>query len=60
VQPENELFTGTDLAVVWVLADGCHEDLSLVRPGRDVTVAVIAYPDRQCVLQGGNAGQIRP
>jgi cobalt-zinc-cadmium efflux system membrane fusion protein len=45
-EPERELFTVTDLASVWVLADVFEKDITKVRAGTDAVVRVDAYPDR--------------
>jgi len=41
----NNLFTISDLGHVWVLANVYETDISKVKPGEDVTVTTIAYPD---------------
>ncbi len=41
-----ELFTVGELDPVWVLADVYEMDLSRIRVGNPVSVAVVAYPDR--------------
>lgn len=46
VEPEQELFTVTDLSQVWVLADIYEKDITKVRAGTDAVVRVDAYPDR--------------
>ncbi|MGE3177342.1 MAG: efflux RND transporter periplasmic adaptor subunit [Vicinamibacterales bacterium] len=46
VEPEQELFTVTDLSQVWVLADIYEKDIAKVRAGTDAVVRVDAYPDR--------------
>ena len=46
VEPDRELFTITDLATVWVLADVYEKDLGRIAPGTDVTLRVGAYPER--------------
>jgi len=46
VDPEDELFTITDLSQVWVLADVYERDIAKVHTGRDVAIAVDAYPGR--------------
>lgn len=46
VEPEQELFTVTDLSQVWVLADIYEKDITKVRAGTDAIVRVDAYPDR--------------
>jgi len=47
VEPEQELFTVTDLSQVWVLADIYEKDIAKVRAGTDAVVRVDAYPDRR-------------
>jgi cobalt-zinc-cadmium efflux system membrane fusion protein len=49
VEPERELFTISDLSVVWVLADVYEKDLAKVRPNTDVNIRLDAYPDRTFV-----------
>ncbi len=46
VEPDRELFTITDIDTVWVLADVYEKDLSLIREGQQVEIAVATYPDR--------------
>lgn len=46
VEPEQELFTVTDLSQVWVLADIYEKDITKVRAGTTAVVRVDAYPDR--------------
>lgn len=46
VEPQQELFTVTDLSSVWVLADIYEKDLTKVRAGAEASVRVDAYPDR--------------
>lgn len=46
VEPEQELFTVTDLSQVWVLADIYEKDITKIRAGTDAVVRVDAYPDR--------------
>ncbi len=46
VEPEQELFTVTDLSQVWVLADIYEKDITKVRAGTDAVVRVDAYPER--------------
>jgi cobalt-zinc-cadmium efflux system membrane fusion protein len=46
VEPEQELFTVTDLSQVWVLADIYEKDITKVRAGTNAIVRVDAYPDR--------------
>jgi len=47
VEPEQELFTVTDLSRVWVLADIYEKDITRVRVGAEAVVRVDAYPDRR-------------
>jgi len=49
VEPERELFTISDLSVVWVLADVYEKDLAKVRPNTDVNIRLDAYPGRTFV-----------
>lgn len=46
VEPEQELFTVTDLSQVWVLADIYEKDITKVGVGTDAIVRVDAYPGR--------------
>jgi cobalt-zinc-cadmium efflux system membrane fusion protein len=46
VDPEDELFTVTDIATVWVMADVYEKDIAKVRRGAEVRVRVDAYSDR--------------
>ncbi|HEX2524259.1 MAG TPA: efflux RND transporter periplasmic adaptor subunit, partial [Terriglobia bacterium] len=46
VEPDRELFTITDIDTVWVLADVYEKDISLIREGQQVEVAVATYPDK--------------
>lgn len=43
--PGDTLYRIADLSSVWVLADVFEQDLALVRPGQETTVAIAAYPD---------------
>ena len=45
-ETDRELFTITDLSVVWVLADVYEKNFTDVKTGTDATVRVEAYPDR--------------
>lgn len=45
-EPGRELFTVTDLASVWVLADVYEKDITKVKAGTDAVVRVDAYPDQ--------------
>lgn len=44
VTPDRELFTVSDLSIVWVLADLYEKDLGAVRRGVTAKVSVDAYP----------------
>ncbi|MEW5976273.1 MAG: efflux RND transporter periplasmic adaptor subunit [Acidobacteriota bacterium] len=46
VEPDRELFTITDIDTVWVLADVYEKDISLIREGQQVEIAVATYPDK--------------
>jgi cobalt-zinc-cadmium efflux system membrane fusion protein len=46
VDPEEELFTVTDLSQVWVLADVYERDITKTRIGTEVVIAMDAYPGR--------------
>ena len=46
VETDRELFTVTDLATVWVLADVYEKDLTKIRTGSDAIVRLDAYADR--------------
>lgn len=43
--PGDALYRIADLSTVWVVADVFEQDLALVRPGQEATVAIAAYPD---------------
>ena len=45
-QPSAALFTIMDLGTLWVDAQVYEKDLGAVQPGQEVTVSVIAAPDR--------------
>lgn len=46
VEPQQELFTVTDLSHVWVLADVYERDIAKIRAGAQATLRVEAYPGR--------------
>ncbi|MGE3841925.1 MAG: efflux RND transporter periplasmic adaptor subunit [Vicinamibacterales bacterium] len=48
-EPDRELFTISDLSVVWVLADVYEADITRIRAGSEARVRVDAYPDRTFV-----------
>jgi len=47
VDPSTYLYRLADLSVVWVRADVYEKDLSVVWPGKEVSVTVLAYPGRR-------------
>ncbi|WP_149536688.1 efflux RND transporter periplasmic adaptor subunit [Siccirubricoccus phaeus] len=45
--PGDTLYRIADLSTVWLLADVFEQDLGLVRPGQEASIAMTAYPDRR-------------
>ncbi|WP_424138230.1 efflux RND transporter periplasmic adaptor subunit [Roseomonas chloroacetimidivorans] len=45
--PGEMLFRIGDLSTVWLLADVFEQDLGLVGPGQEASIAMTAYPDRR-------------
>ncbi|MDI6759471.1 MAG: efflux RND transporter periplasmic adaptor subunit [Candidatus Brocadiaceae bacterium] len=44
-EPASRLFTIADLSVLWIILDIFEKDLSKIRPGQEVGVAVRSYPE---------------
>lgn len=49
VEPAKALFTITDLSNLWVIADIPENDISMVKKGQKVSVAVPSYPDAEFI-----------
>ncbi len=45
--PGETLYRIADLSTVWLLADVFEQDLGLVGPGQEASIAMTAYPDRR-------------
>jgi Cu(I)/Ag(I) efflux system membrane fusion protein len=45
--PGETLYRIADLSTVWLLADVFEQDLGLVGPGQEASIALTAYPDRR-------------
>ncbi|WP_424138120.1 efflux RND transporter periplasmic adaptor subunit [Roseomonas chloroacetimidivorans] len=45
--PGETLFRIGDLSTVWLLADVFEQDLGLIGPGQEASIALTAYPDRR-------------
>ncbi|SDB71718.1 efflux RND transporter periplasmic adaptor subunit [Belnapia rosea] len=45
--PGDTLYRIADLSTVWLLADVFEQDLGLVGPGQEASIAMTAYPDRR-------------
>ena len=45
--PGDALYRIADLSTVWLLADVFEQDLGLVGPGQEASIAMTAYPDRR-------------
>ncbi|MCO6416157.1 efflux RND transporter periplasmic adaptor subunit [Siccirubricoccus sp. KC 17139] len=45
--PGDTLYRIADLSTVWLLADVFEQDLGLVGPGQEASIAITAYPDRR-------------
>ena len=45
--PGDTLYRIADLSTVWLLTDVFEQDLGLVRPGQEASIAITAYPDRR-------------
>ena len=45
--PGDALYRIADLSTVWLLADVFEQDLGLIRPGQEASIAMTAYPDRR-------------
>ncbi|WP_431269247.1 efflux RND transporter periplasmic adaptor subunit [Dankookia sp. P2] len=45
--PGDALYRIADLSTVWLLADVFEQDLGLVAPGQEASIAMTAYPDRR-------------
>jgi len=49
VEPAEPLFTIADLSNLWVIADIPENDISMVKKGQKVSVAVPSYPDAEFI-----------
>ena len=47
VEPGKKVFTVSDLSVVWTYLDIYERDLAKIKVGQNVTVRIVAYPEKQ-------------